>query len=458
MTTAVETYTLDEADVLRERIAGDLAKKLSGHKDDALRVYRAEVQLEGISALDWLAAQAPGSRGYWSDREGGFELAGIGRADVITGEGVVDYEHLFGLLDDRINAADGAIRYFGGFKFDPFSDRERIWEPFKTYRFILPRFELVCRDGACTFACNATSHEDSGVVEDELARLTVPDSAPGLEMPALLERTDAPGEVAWEALVQDVLGRIGAGTYEKIVLARRTQLRFDETVNAARLLSRLKGATGQRFHFCFQPVAHTAFLGASPERLYRREHDQILTEAIAGTRPRGTSEAESRALSEELLQDEKERREQQLVVDAMATALKALCHEVEWEPEPSLLELEHGFHLITRFEGRLNEHMRDADVLGLLHPTPAVGGYPVAEALQDIVRLEPFDRGWYAGPVGWISKDRAQFAVGIRSALVENARVHLFSGAGIVNGSTPANEWAEIENKISDFLAVLTGT
>jgi menaquinone-specific isochorismate synthase len=90
-------------------------------------------------------------------------------------------------------------------------------------------------------------------------------------------------------------------------------------------------------------------------------------------------------------------------------------------------------------------------VLRALHPTPAVGGYPNGEALEEIRAFEPFDRGWYAGPIGWIGADAAEFAVGIRSGLVRGSRLALFSGAGIVEGSVPEDEWAEIEQKIGDF-------
>ena len=89
-----------------------------------------------------------------------------------------------------------------------------------------------------------------------------------------------------------------------------------------------------------------------------------------------------------------------------------------------------------------------------LHPTPAVGGYPRENALAEIEPLEPFCRGWYAGPIGWIGRHGSEFAVAIRSGLVEKNKVSVFSGAGIVKGSTPEEEWAEIEQKISDFTKV----
>jgi menaquinone-specific isochorismate synthase len=96
----------------------------------------------------------------------------------------------------------------------------------------------------------------------------------------------------------------------------------------------------------------------------------------------------------------------------------------------------------------------DAEVLLALHPTPAVGGYPRREALEEIRALEPFDRGWYAGPVGWIGAEGSEFAVGIRSGLVRGNSLALFSGAGIVAGSVPEDEWAEIEQKIGGFVRV----
>jgi menaquinone-specific isochorismate synthase len=104
--------------------------------------------------------------------------------------------------------------------------------------------------------------------------------------------------------------------------------------------------------------------------------------------------------------------------------------------------------------GTLQEGVSDAEVLDALHPTPAVGGYPRVEAFEEIRDLEPFDRGWYAGPVGWIGADSAEFAVGIRSGLVSGRKLSLFSGAGIVAGSTAEDEWTEIEQKIDDFTRI----
>ena len=152
-----------------------------------------------------------------------------------------------------------------------------------------------------------------------------------------------------------------------------------------------------------------------------------------------------------MLRSEKDKAEHEHVRVGIRETLGPLCDELEIEEGVSEMKLASRRHLVSRVRGTLGEGVTDAEVLRALHPTPAVGGYPRAEALEEIRALERFDRGWYAGPVGWIGADRAEFAVGIRSGLVRRNRLALFSGAGIVAGSVPESEWAEIEQKIGDF-------
>jgi menaquinone-specific isochorismate synthase len=108
-------------------------------------------------------------------------------------------------------------------------------------------------------------------------------------------------------------------------------------------------------------------------------------------------------------------------------------------------------HLYNRFSGTLKPQVTDRDLLQALHPTPAMGGFPREKALAFLEKRECFDRGWYAAPLGWISPDRADFVVGIRSALVLGNDLHVFAGGGIVQGSIPQQEWEELEHKISPF-------
>ena len=161
--------------------------------------------------------------------------------------------------------------------------------------------------------------------------------------------------------------------------------------------------------------------------------------------------ADDEGLRDELLHSAKDRVEHTYVSKGIREALEPLCEELEIEDSVADMKLARGRHLRSKIRGKLGDGVTDAGLLEAMHPTPAVGGYPRDRAREEIRVLEPFDRGWYAGPVGWIGAEASEFAVGLRSGLVRGQTLALFSGAGIVAGSVPEEEWAEIEQKIGDF-------
>jgi menaquinone-specific isochorismate synthase len=144
------------------------------------------------------------------------------------------------------------------------------------------------------------------------------------------------------------------------------------------------------------------------------------------------------------------------VLDTIRDGFKGACHAVHVDDAVSLLKVRRCQHLLSRVEGILTDDKWKWDALRTLHPTPAVGGFPNNEALAFIEAHEPFDRGWYAGPIGWVGPKTAEFAVGIRSGLLHGDALRLYAGAGIVQGSTAESEWDEIENKMGNFLSALT--
>ena len=235
------------------------------------------------------------------------------------------------------------------------------------------------------------------------------------------------------------------------MLARRAELGFAADLDPTLLAEGLKAATPGCFHFYVEPESGVAFLGASPELLFRRAGRSVQSEAVAGTRPRGASATDDDGLRDALLHSEKDLSEHAYVRVGIEETLGPLCEEIEIEGDVSEMKLARRRHLRSRVRGTLREGVTDAGLLDALHPTPAVGGHPRGEALGEIRALEPFDRGWYAGPVGWIGAEASEFTVGIRSGLVRGRTLALFSGAGIVAGSVPDEEWAEIEQKIGDF-------
>lgn len=419
---------------------------------------RLEIPVLEIDLLAWLNQQQSPVKIYWEDRDSHLRVAGLGASDSVTINSGMDYGVLFSKLQAHAATGEFPIHYYGGFCFDPGTARSQEWSGFGQGRFVLPRFEVVKTPQGTVFACNVLARHLSDdffqQILDELRNLSGTVAPLPARLPLPLKRTDIPKQDEWEKLVWDILKAIAGGRYQKTVLARRSTLSFGENINPVLLLSRLKGATSNCFFFLFQFKAGEAFVGASPERLYKRDGLTIETEAVAGTRPVSASAPDDKKFQDDLLHSPKDRHEQGLVIDMLGENLAALCDEVSIDPQPSLLHWSGGHHLLTRFRGQLKNGVADTDALAALHPTPAIAGTPTSAAIQEIRRKEPFDRGWYSGPVGHIGKDRTEFAVAIRSGLIRDTIAHLYAGAGIVHGSVPNMEWDETEYKLKNFLKI----
>ncbi len=212
------------------------------------------------------------------------------------------------------------------------------------------------------------------------------------------------------------------------------------------------------YRFCFQVRPKTVFLGATPERLFLRQGRHLQTEVVAGTRRRGDDPTEDERLAAELRASSKEQLEHDIVRKSIRQRLHSCVQDLQVDAQASVLQLPRKQHLYSYVQGTLRCDVTDGELIERLHPTPAVGGYPTDNALAEIDQLEPFERGWYAAPVGWIGAEAAEFAVAIRSGLLTGDALALYSGAGIVPGSTAEAEWDEIEHKIGDFLDIIQVT
>ncbi len=426
--------------------------------EDGWRVERIEIETEPCEPLAWLAAQPLPSKVYWHGRGEKVAVAGAGIADQVRGT----EETALSRLEERLGRlASPRVRYVGGLRFEPARPADPEWQAFDAARFVLPRVELRVADGRAKLAANLVLPRDARAMEQVLAEINGmrwPKANPEAALPLPVARTDAPGPDRWNHGVEAALHAFESTELEKVVLARRARYDFDEPLDPFVLARLLEEATPSCFHFFVQPAPGVAFVGASPERLFRREGPVLLSEAVAGTRPRGLSDEADAQLREELRLSDKDQREHGFVREQIRQALGPFCAALDVESEASDMVLARGRHLYSGISATLKPGVRSLDLLRALHPTPAVGGTPTDEALAMIRSVEPFDRGWYAGPVGWIGAEAAEFAVGIRSGLVrqgEQATLALYSGAGIVRGSEPGAEWAEIEHKISDFARVL---
>jgi menaquinone-specific isochorismate synthase len=254
--------------------------------------------------------------------------------------------------------------------------------------------------------------------------------------------------VQWTAMVDAALDAIADGIVEKVVLAREVEIEGDAPFDPAAVVGRL--VTQQPGSFVY---AADGFVGASPELLVRRRGDTVESRPMAGTAVADGDAASLRALAESV----KDQREHGFVVDAITDALGAVCRELDVGTVPEVAVFGHVAHLATPFRGRLHDPSPTAlELARRLHPTPAVGGTPTAAALALIRALEGFDRGRYAGPVGWVdARGDGEWAIALRGAELDGTRARLVAGAGIVSGSDPGAEWAETQAKLEPMLRAL---
>lgn len=283
-----------------------------------------------------------------------------------------------------------------------------------------------------------------------------PEPAPGsAALPALAAWEEGVSRDAWEAMVDRALQAIAMGALRKVVLARYRRLRFAGPVDPVTVLETLRRRYPGTAVFLYEPQPGCAFVGATPELLLAKQGDRVRTVALAGSIRRGATPQEDAALAQRLLASPKDRREHAWVVQALVEGLRPWAANLHVPEGPRLRTLPNIHHLETPIEARLVR----GDVFALveaLHPTPALGGWLKAPALAFLQAEEPFDRGWYAGPLGYVTPGGdGRVFVAIRSALLCREEAWLFAGAGIVSGSHPAREWAEIDLKFQPMMEVL---
>jgi menaquinone-specific isochorismate synthase len=429
-----------------------LGKEKNHHK-----VMRLALRIESIDFLAWLKGQSLDKKIYWNDKKDNFEVAGIGAADHVSGKDISDYSTVIQRILKYSSDKCSKCRYYGGFSFYKEEAGRDEWETFGAYNFVFPKFEMIRDADGELFVCNLIHPDENSLIQlaGDLEKISFKEKELKADLPGISEVTYWPGHDNWRDMINSALRDINEGEFDKIVLARKIEIDLLSRVDPFSILAVLRSSNHQTVSFCFQPGPETTFIGATPELLYRRDGRQINSEALAGTRPRGNNPEEDDKLARDLITDEKELREHFFVTRSLERNLGRLCPQLESNGRVSVLKLAQIQHLYVPFKGSLNPDVTDGDILESIHPTPAVGGYPDKSVLPILQATEPFNRGWYAAPIGWTAADSATFAVAIRSALVIKNKLILYSGAGIVEGSSPDKEWEELENKIYHFKKVL---
>ena len=355
-----------------------------------------------------------------------------------------------------------APQLFAGFTFADEAAPGAVFAPATVF---LPRWQVAASSGRYVAVANVRVAPDAEVaalaarVQAAHAKFSAFPyhslAAPAKPLPPT-EIRETGGAGWFEAAVVEALSRIRAGAYRKIVLARALDLAQFSPFLPLDALNHLRERFPACFGFSLANGRGQSFIGATPERLARVRGRELLTEALAGSAPRGGTATEDARLGRDLLGRAKELHEHQVVVEAIVKRLRELGLSSVTAEHARLLLLPNVQHLCSPVSAMLPDGVHLLDVLASLHPTPAVGGQPRHAAQPDIARLERFDRGLYAGAVGWFDHaGDGEFVVAIRSALMDGARARLFAGAGIVEGSAPAEEKAETDLKLAALLEAL---
>ncbi|CAL0324440.1 unnamed protein product [Lupinus luteus] len=433
-------------------------------------IVRLQVPIEEkVEAIDWLHSQnhllLP--RCFFSGREQNEDnlvsVAGVGSAVFFC------HSHPFSYWDWRsirrfLSERCPLIRAYGAIRFNAKAKVSSEWQAFGSFYFMIPQVEFNELEGGSMLTTtiawdNALSRTWENAINALEATFCKVSSSivksPKQAPPTLiLSSHNIPSRVDWHLSVNRALQMIkqNDSSLTKVVLARSTRVVPTADIDPLKWLACLKDEGANAYQFFLQPPNAPAFIGNTPEQLFHRKSLHITSEALAGTRARGLSPALDCQIELDLLTSPKDDNEFTIVRETIRRKLEAVCEKVVIKPKKMIRKLPRIQHLFAQLAGRLEREEDEFEIMSSLHPSPAVCGYPTEEAQLLIAETEVFDRGMYAGPVGWFGGGESEFAVGIRSALVEkDLGALIYAGTGIVEGSNPYLEWDELELKTSQF-------
>jgi len=408
------------------------------------------VRIELDTALQpwtWLQQQRHEHRLYWRSRSGDLEVAGIGRAHSVDVNAGLGPTAVLKRLREQLDTGTGDLRYYGGMAFDPTRSLAEPWQAFGPACFLVPRLEIRRWHARTTCSLNLKLPQDEDILPSLLAQAEASFSqlmqdtgqANAHPLSDVVTRQLCPDRQAWSEQVASLLKELGE-TQGKLVLACKEQVCFGETLDAMALLARIRQDRADSYSFMLT-AGPSVFMGMSPEQLYCRQGQTLHSEALAGTCATGAA----------LKGSVKENIEHDYVVRDVKEALESIGVALDTLPPKEVVYWNRLCHLRMQISGRLAQGTCDSDIIKALHPSAAVLGYPRDRAWSWLQCHESLDRGWYAGPVGWVGRDAAEFAVAIRSALVQGKTLEIYAGAGIVRGSDPDLEWHEVRSKMRQF-------
>jgi menaquinone-specific isochorismate synthase len=363
----------------------------------------------------------------------------------------------------HLNRPFAGPHFFCNFSF--FDNKLTVDAPFPSATIFLPRWQVSLRKSSCVLVANIeiTSQINLELLLESLSTQLKKISWSGCRLSNIPEHTqnkiikqNKKSATRFKSSVLSALESIQANQFSKIVIADAVDVVSPQPFNLVNSLDNLRSRHPDCYVFSTSNGKGQNFIGASPERLISIHNRQLVTDALAGSAPRGKTVAEDTELADRLLSSEKERREHRFVRNFIVERLSQLDLMPQLLPTPQLRQLSNIQHLWTPIQAQVPVDVHPLDIVAQLHPTPAVAGVPRDIVLRHIRRYEHFDRCLYAAPLGWVDyQGNSEFLVGIRSALIEGSQARLYAGVGIVAGSNPAKELVEIQLKLQALLRAL---
>lgn len=336
-------------------------------------------------------------------------------------------------VSDEVNAIGSGLVAFGSFAFADDSEAESV--------LIVPKVLLASRDGQTWL-----TRVDDAECEDFWSSAQNYKTNESVTLADGLQTAEG-----FKNSVREAIEEIEASRVQKVVLARDIVAAVPEQFDVRSVLQKL----AERYPTCWTYSVDGLF-GASPELLVRVSHRQVSARVLAGTAGRGTDPGVDFAISNALAASKKNLAEHSFAVKSLVDELQKFCSQVDADSEPFSLQLPNLWHLASDVHAVLRDDASVLDLAAVLHPTAAVAGTPTADAQQLISKLEPFDRGRYAGPVGWIGADGdGEWAIALRGALMQDGQLTAFAGCGIVADSEPQAELEETELKFKPMREAL---
>ncbi len=436
-----------------------LAADARATADESIELVSDSRALEDVSF--GAIAHAETAQVQWATPDG-LEIVGRGATVTLVASGPTRFERIRTQADAVFDGLDhdgppvARPRAFGGFAFHDERDPDTPWNGFASASFVVPHVLLTrSPDDDATWLTVVGNDPDAvrDALEewarriDDYPAMRASGRTPGVDA---TRRTTTPD--GWSDQVEGALDRIADGSLTKVVLAQALTVGLEGPVDVSATLERLRRRYPNCYRFLVNGGDGATFFGAPPERLVSKRGSRVETEALAGSVPRGETPEADDEYADQLLGDEKLRHEHELVVDAIREQLEPFVSGLSVD-DRTIRRLANIQHLLTPIQATLEGDRHVLDLVEALHPTPAVGGVPPEVAWETIRETESFDRGWYAGPVGWFdAAGDGEFAVGIRSGVASDETVTLFAGNGIVADSDPTDEWEEVQLKFRPIL------